>query len=134
MKIVEVAYMKPVEKWFEVVDTFKVLRRNWLVNLMLKFFVKRKWIDDEVKYKKIEYHYFNIDDLAELVHEQIIEYRRMTGKQPRKLIVGYEQHKQLLKEASTIWCTVDLSRADKTYYGLEIELNPLINGMVVTGE
>lgn len=83
IRTIELTYTEPVISKLRHENTYRVKRTNWLLNLILKLFVRLKWIDDNVWYEKTEYRSFETDDLMELIRRQRRNYAMMTGKEPK---------------------------------------------------
>ena len=60
-------------------------------------------------------------------------YLRKQGVKPRRIIVGYKQQEQILREAMDNHYVINL-RYPFELYGVTVELHPLIDGIVVSGE
>lgn len=130
IRTIELTYMEPVISKFRYENTYRVKRTNWLLNLLLKLFVRLKWIDDNVWYEKTEYRSFETDDLIELIWQQRRNYAMMTGKEPKRIIVGRDQQLKLFAQGEIIRGIMNPS--ELMCSGMIVEFNPLINGVVVT--
>lgn len=130
IRTIELTYMEPVISKFRYENTYRVKRTNWLLNLILKLFVRLKWIDDNVWYEKTEYRSFETDDLIELIWQQRRNYAMMTGKEPKRIIVGRDQQLKLFAQGEIIRGIMNPS--ELMCSGMIVEFNPLINGVVVT--
>ncbi len=130
IRTIELTYMEPVISKFRYENTYRVKRTNWLLNLLLKLFVGLKWIDDNVWYEKTEYRSFETDDLIELIWQQRRNYAMMTGKEPKRIIVGRDQQLKLFAQGEIIRGIMNPS--ELMCSGMIVEFNPLINGVVVT--
>jgi hypothetical protein len=132
IRTIELTYTEPVISKLRYENTYRVKRTNWLLNLILKLFVRLKWIDDNVWYEKTEYRSFETDDLMELIRRQRRNYIRMTGKEPKRIIVGRDQQLKLFAQNNPTFAAINLNREETMCIGMIVELNPLINGVVVT--
>lgn len=130
IRTIELTYMEPVISKFRYENTYRVKRPNWLLNLLLKLLVRLKWIDDNVWHEKTEYRSFETDDLMELIRRQRRNYIRMTGKEPKRIIVGRDQQLKLFAQGEIIRGIMNPS--ELMCSGMIVEFNPLINGVVVT--
>jgi len=130
IRTIELTYMEPVISKLRYENTYRVKRTNWLLNLILKLFVRLKWIDDNVWYEKTEYRSFETDDLIELIWQQRRNYAMMTGKEPKRIIVGRDQQLKLFAQGEIIRGIMNPS--ELMCLGMIVEFNPLINGVVVT--
>lgn len=130
IRTIELTYMEPVISKFRYENTYRVKRTNWLLNLLLKLLVRLKWIDDNVWYEKTEYRSFETDDLIELIWQQRRNYAMMTGKEPKRIIVGRDQQLKLFAQGEIIRGIMNPS--ELMCSGMIVEFNPLINGVVVT--
>jgi len=130
IRTIELTYTEPVISKLRYENTYRVKRTNWLLNLILKLFVRLKWIDDNVWYEKTEYRSFETDDLIELIWQQRRNYAMMTGKEPKRIIVGRDQQLKLFAQGEIIRGIMNPS--ELMCSGMIVEFNPLINGVVVT--
>lgn len=130
IRTIELTYAEPVISKLRYENTYRVKRTNWLLNLILKLFVRLKWIDDNVWYEKTEYRSFETDDLIELIRQQRRNYAMMTGKEPKRIIVGRDQQLKLFAQGEIIRGIMNPS--ELMCSGMIVEFNPLINGVVVT--
>jgi len=130
IRTIELTYTEPVISKLRYENTYRVKRTNWLLNLILKLFVRLKWIDDNVWYEKTEYRSFETDDLIELIWQQRRNYAMMTGKEPKRIIVGRDQQLKLFAQGEIIRGIMNPS--ELMCLGMIVEFNPLINGVVVT--
>ena len=130
IRTIELTYTEPVISKLRYEITYRVKRTNWLLNLILKLFVRLKWIDDNVWYEKTEYRSFETDDLIELIWQQRRNYAMMTGKEPKRIIVGRDQQLKLFAQGEIIRGIMNPSGL--MCLGMIVEFNPLINGVVVT--
>ena len=130
IRTIELTYMEPVISKFRYENTYRVKRPNWLLNLLLKLLVRLKWIDDNVWHEKTEYRSFETDDLMELIRRQRRNYAMMTGKEPKRIIVGRDQQLKLFAQGEIIRGIMNPS--ELMCSGMIVEFNPLINGVVVT--
>ena len=130
IRTIELTYTEPVISKLRYENTYRVKRTNWLLNLLLKLLVRLKWIDDNVWHEKTEYRSFETDDLIELIWQQRRNYAMMTGKEPKRIIVGRDQQLKLFAQGEIIRGIMNPS--ELMCSGMIVEFNPLINGVVVT--
>ena len=128
-----VEYYESVQETIMVPDTFIFSKRHRLVNLVERVLKRFKMIEPYTV-TKINFRQFQKDDLIELVKEQIILYKIVTGRHANKVIIGREQQKWLFNNMEPVHTTLHFSPKEKNRYlcGLEIEFHPLIDGVVVT--
>ena len=117
-------------------DTFKIVRSNWLVNAVVRCFLKKKWIK-ETHVSNIQYRAYDAKSLFDLIWQQMRDYRRMTGRRPSKIIMGTEQEMEVLVEGcEKTYVSLNFSSPECPAWvlGMKMEVNPLIDGIVVTGD
>lgn len=117
-------------------DTFVLNKKNkfisWMINKLLKYKIIENYFNKDVKYTRIEIENKKIFDfIAEIIDEMY--YRE--NKRPTKVILGYKQMQELKCEVYHIQrfnaAFNYVQNGIKEVMGLEITLNPYIDGIVI---
>lgn len=106
--------------------------KTWLIDLLLRLKVIKHEEIAEVMYSRVEIKREKIMDLIRDLYDDIYY---STCEKPRKIIIGYNKMRQLDIEMLTemrFSMPIELSgREGKKIFGMEIILNPRIDGLVL---
>lgn len=112
------------------------IAKNKIAHLILIVLRKLNWISNYNLYTekfKFEDIVIDIEKLLNHMHKMIDDYYCLTGKQPKKIIMGIDQRNVIFEQAKQNMLDNYYLDIPATHlFGMEIEVNPMFDGIVVT--
>lgn len=117
-------------------DTYRIKKptkfKKWLIKVLFKLNILEDYFDNKITHKRVQIDPDKITKLIRVLYDDIY---CNSGNEPRKVIVGFDKMRELdleLYQEMRFDMPLKLSGHEgRKVFGLEIVLNPRIDGLVL---